>query len=49
MSQDNCVPVQIALQLSDNSSLGRASRLREFKETRRSLELALQAIVNGEE
>lgn len=48
MANEDCIPVQIALQFSDPSSLGRANRLRDFKSTKKNLELALQAVVNGE-
>ncbi|KAF3938669.1 hypothetical protein ABW19_dt0206120 [Dactylella cylindrospora] len=46
MASEDCIPVQIALQLNDPSSLGKANRLREFRSTKKNLELALQAIVN---
>jgi exocyst complex component 4 len=47
MADDSCVPVQVALQLMDPSSLGRAHQYGEFKETHKQLQRALRAIVNG--
>jgi hypothetical protein len=47
MSGDGCVPVQIALQLMDTSSLGRAHQADEFREMHKQLKRALKAIVNG--
>lgn len=47
MSRDDCVPVQIALQLMDSSTLGRADRYGDFQETHQQLQKALKAIVNG--
>ncbi|KAF2093927.1 hypothetical protein NA57DRAFT_68942 [Rhizodiscina lignyota] len=46
MSSEQCVPVQIALQLMDSSSLGLAHRLGEFQDTHQQLQSALKAIVN---
>ncbi|KAI9837469.1 MAG: hypothetical protein M1819_007117 [Sarea resinae] len=46
MTEDNCVPVQVALQLMDSSSLGRAYQYEQFQETHRQLQKALKAIVN---
>jgi exocyst complex component 4 len=47
MQDENCVPVKVALQLMDTSSLGLAKQYPNFKETHQDLQLALQAIVNG--
>ena len=47
MEDEACVPVKVALQLMDTSSLGMASKYTSFKETHRDLQYALQAIVNG--
>lgn len=47
MTRDDCVPVQIALQLMDSSTLGRADRYDDFQETHQQLQKALKAIVNG--
>ncbi|KAF2421264.1 hypothetical protein EJ08DRAFT_738247 [Tothia fuscella] len=46
MMDEKCVPVQVALQLMDNSSLGMASRYPEFKAIHQQLQNALKAIVN---
>lgn len=46
MTKNDCVPVRIALQLMDPSSLGLADRLREFTDTHDDLQSALKAIVN---
>ncbi|KAI5791293.1 Sec8 exocyst complex component-specific domain-containing protein [Pyronema domesticum] len=46
MQDENCVPVKVALQLMDTSSLGLAKQYPNFKETHQDLQLALQAIVN---
>ena len=46
MTEDKCVPVQVALQLLDDSSIGLASRASEFHTTHRQLQDALRAIVN---
>lgn len=47
MSDEACVPVKVALQLMDTSSLGMARKYTSFKETHQDLQYALQAIVNG--
>ena len=47
MADDSCVPVQVALQLMDSSSLGRAHQYDQFKDTHKQLQRALRAIVNG--
>ncbi|KAF3913689.1 hypothetical protein AA313_de0202028 [Arthrobotrys entomopaga] len=46
MIREDCIPVQIALQLNDPSSLGKANRLRDFRVIKKQLEGALQAVVN---
>ena len=47
MTRDDCVPVHIALQLMDHSSLGRGSDYPDFQRTSKQLHKALKAIVNG--
>jgi len=47
MTEDNCIPVQVALQLLDESSLGLASRYDEFQDAQEQLQTALKGIVNG--
>ncbi len=46
MTEENCIPVQVALQLMDSSSLGRADQYGQFKETHEQLQKSLKAIVN---
>jgi len=46
MSSDNCVPVKVALQLMDQSSLGLANQHVQFKDTHQQLQDALKSIVN---
>lgn len=46
MTLDSCVPVKVALQLMDTSSLGRAHQYDAFRQTNSELQYALQAIVN---
>ncbi|KAI9677466.1 MAG: hypothetical protein M1817_006420 [Caeruleum heppii] len=46
MTEEECVPVQVALQLMDSSSLGRAHQYDAFQETYKQLQKALKAIVN---
>lgn len=46
MAEDRCVPVQVALQLMDSSSLGRAHQYGQFQDTHKQLRRALKAIVN---
>ncbi|KAH4273649.1 exocyst complex component Sec8 [Parastagonospora nodorum] len=46
MTQDQCVPIEVALKLMDSSSLGLASQYGQFKTTHRELQQALKAIVN---
>ena len=47
MTRDDCVPVYIALQLMDHSSLGRGNDYQDFQRTGKSLQKALKTIVNG--
>ena len=47
MIKDDCVPVHVALQLMDYSSLGRGNDYQDFQRTNRHLQKALKAIVNG--
>lgn len=46
MGGDECVPVQMALKLMDQSSLGLADREDEFQETHVDLQSSLKSIVN---
>ena len=46
MTEDKCVPVQVALQLLDPSSLGLAAQAREFQDVQQQLQSALKAVVN---
>ncbi|KZF19192.1 hypothetical protein L228DRAFT_254478 [Xylona heveae TC161] len=46
MTKDDCLPVQVALQLLDTSSLGRAHQYDNFQLTHQQLQSALKAIVN---
>ncbi|CAO1603957.1 exocyst subunit [Xanthoria calcicola] len=46
MGNDKCVPVHVALQLMDHSSLGRGSDYQDFQRTSRHLQKALRSIVN---
>lgn len=47
MTTDDCLPVHVALQLMDHSSLGRGGDYQDFQKTSRQLQKALKAIVNG--
>lgn len=47
VTKDDCVPVQVALQLMDFSSLGRGNDCEDFQQTSKQLQKALKAIVNG--
>jgi exocyst complex component 4 len=47
MSKEECVPVHVALQLMDHSSLGRGSDYQDFQRTSYELQKALKVIVNG--
>ncbi|KAG9552344.1 hypothetical protein KCU86_g7278, partial [Aureobasidium melanogenum] len=46
MANESCVPVKVALQLMDQSSLGLADQYQSFQETHQQLQNALKAIVN---
>ena len=46
MCENECVPVQIALQLLDTSSVGRAHEYNEFEQSHRFLQDSLKAIVH---
>ncbi|KAF2219692.1 Sec8 exocyst complex component [Elsinoe ampelina] len=46
MSSDTCVPVKVALQLMDQSSLGLADQYDSFRQVHQQLQSALKAIVN---
>lgn len=46
MTEEKCIPVQVALQFMDTSSLGLASRYSRFQELHMQLQSALRAIVN---
>jgi len=46
MSSDACVPVKVALQLKDQSSLGLADQHQQFNDTHQRLQNALKTIVN---
>lgn len=47
MTDENCIPVKVALQLMDTSSLGLAYKYDRFKHMHQELQHALKAIVNG--
>ena len=46
LASDDCIPVQMALQLMDYSSLGRGNDYQDFQKTNRNLQKSLKAIVN---
>lgn len=46
LCQDDCVPVQLALQLLDNSSVGRAHEYPNFQQTHQYLQDSLKAVVH---
>lgn len=46
MSSDNCIPVKVALQLMDQSSLGLADQHTQFTNTHHQLQETLKSIVN---
>lgn len=48
MSSESCIPVQVALQLMDSSTLGKADREPEFLDMHKQIQKTLKAIVNGE-
>lgn len=47
MTKEDCLPVHVALQLMDYSSLGRGGDYKDFQKTSKQLQKALKAIVNG--
>ncbi|KAI4289950.1 MAG: hypothetical protein L6R35_000775 [Caloplaca aegaea] len=47
MASEDCIPVHVALQLMDHSSLGRGRDYQDFQRTSRHLQKALRSIVNG--
>jgi exocyst complex component 4 len=47
MTGDECVPVKVALELLDTSSLGKAYMYDEFQQIHARLQNSLQKIVNG--
>jgi hypothetical protein len=47
MTKEECLPVHVALQLMDHSSLGRGDDYQDFQATSHELQKALKAIVNG--
>jgi exocyst complex component 4 len=47
MGGEECIPVQVALQLSDPSTLGLATREAEFEQAHTDLQKSLKSIVNG--
>lgn len=47
MTQDQCVPIEVALKLMDTSSLGLAGQYGQFRSTHQELQQSLKAIVNG--
>lgn len=46
MAEEDCIPVKIALQLNDSSSLGLMEQYDQFQETHKQLQNALKVIVN---
>ncbi|KAI9374271.1 hypothetical protein BJX61DRAFT_532557 [Aspergillus egyptiacus] len=46
MATDNCVPVQVALQLMDTSTLGKADREPDFLNKHQQIQKTLKSIVN---
>ncbi|KAG0648319.1 putative exocyst complex component sec8 [Hyphodiscus hymeniophilus] len=46
MYENECIPVQVALQLLDTSSVGRAHEYRQFEKTHQYLQDSLKAIVH---
>ena len=46
LTRDDCVPVHVALQLMDYSSLGRGNDYQDFQKTNRHLQKSLKSIVN---
>ncbi|GAB7362187.1 hypothetical protein MBLNU230_g2213t1 [Neophaeotheca triangularis] len=46
MASDSCIPIKVALQLMDESSLGLADQYDQFQEVHQQLQNALKVIVN---
>ena len=44
MASDDCIPIKVALQLMDNSSLGLADQYDQFQEVHQQLQNALKVI-----
>ena len=47
MTKESCVPIETALKLMDQSSLGLADQFGRFQQTHQQLQRALKTIVNG--
>lgn len=47
MATDDCIPVQVGLQLMDSSTLGKADREPDFIRTYKQIQKSLKSIVNG--
>ena len=47
VASDDCVPVQVALQLMDTSTLGKADREPEFLNMHQQIQRTLKSVVNG--
>ena len=48
MTDKRCVPIETALKLMDQSSLGLAGQYDDFQRTHQELQRALRTIVNGQ-
>jgi hypothetical protein len=48
VASDDCVPVQVALQLMDTSTLGEADREPDFLNMNQQIQKTLKSVVNGE-
>jgi exocyst complex component 4 len=47
VASDDCVPVQVALQLMDTSTLGKADREPDFINMNQHIQKTLKSVVNG--
>lgn len=47
MASDDCLPAQVALQLMDTSTLGKADREADFLDVHEQIQKTLKAVVNG--
>lgn len=47
VASENCVPVQVALQLMDTSTLGKADREPDFIKINDKIQRTLKSVVNG--